>query len=148
MRVLTRCPHISGRLYVSGKRGADLCKVNFFKFGKNGADAASAGFGNLQRDDFDQNEMEQYFNYTGRLAVEKTYDSFNEYVKKGMHPVDVILLWASEESDGPKVEEVLSAGADPTVTDLKGKTPLELATDEGIKELLKEAVSKKAETAR
>jgi ankyrin repeat protein len=92
--------------------------------------------------------MEHYFNYTGRLAVEKTYDSFNEYLERGAHPVDVILLWASEESDLPKVKEVLEAGANPTVQDLNGKTPLELATDEEVKKLLQQFLSKEAQAAR
>lgn len=117
------------------------CKVHaFFKFGKNGADSKEAGiYGNLTREDFDKIEMEHYFNYTGRLAVEQTYDSFNKYVESGVHPVDVILLWASEEGDLPKVEEVLAAGADPTVKDLNGKTAAELAADDEIKKAIEAA---------
>jgi hypothetical protein len=120
------------------------CKVYaFFKFGKNGADAREAGiYGGLSREDFDKVEMEHYFNYTGRLAIEQTYDSFNKYVDRGTHPVDVILLWAAEEGDLPKVEEVLAAGADPTVKDLNGKTASELAKDEEIKQLIDAAVAK------
>lgn len=116
--------------------------MRFFKFGKNGADAKEAGiYGNLERDDFDKVEMEQYFNYTGRLAVEQNYDSFNKYVERGTHPVDVILLWAAEEADAPKVEEVLAAGANPKVTDLNGKTPLDLSKDEEVTRLLEAAMA-------
>ena len=42
-------------------------------------------------------------------------------------PIDVILLFAAAEGDVPKIEEILEAGADVTVTDLDGKTPLDLA---------------------
>lgn len=115
----------------------------WFKFGKNGADAREAGiYGNLSRDDFDRTEMENYFNYTGRLAVEQNYDTFEKYLDDGMHPVDVLLLWASEEGDAPKVEEVLQAGADVSVKDLKGQTPLDLASNDEVKALLETAVAK------
>jgi hypothetical protein len=147
MRALTQRPRASAHVYLSRHRRADRCRVSFFKFGKNGADASEA-FEQLERDDFDRIEMEHYFNYTGRLAVEKTYDSFYEYLKRGVHPVDVILLWASEESDLPKVEEVLNAGANPTVQDLNGKTPLELATDEEVKGLLQQFLSKETQATR
>jgi ankyrin repeat protein len=93
----------------------------------------------MTRDDFDRVEMEQYFNYSGRLAVEQTYDTFDKYLDQGMHPVDVILLWACEEGDGPKVEEVLNAGAHINVKDLNGKTPMELATADDVKDLLQQA---------
>lgn len=120
------------------------CKVHaWFKFGKNGADSKEAGiYGNLTREDFDKTEMEQYFNYTGRLAVEQTYDSFNAYVESGAHPVDVILVWSSEEGDLPKVEEVLAAGADPTFRDLNGKTASELALNDEIKQAIAAAAVK------
>ena len=120
-----------------------MTKANFFKFGKNGADSKEAGiYGNMERDDFDRVEMEQYFNYTGRLAVEKTYDSFDAYLERGTHPVDVILLWASEEGDAPKVEEVLAAGADVNVKDLNGKTASDLSASEEVTKLLEEAAAK------
>lgn len=115
----------------------------WFKFGKNGADSREAGiYGNLSRDDYDRTEMENYFNYTGRLAVEQNYDTFEKYLDDGMHPVDVLLLWASEEGDAPKVEEVLQAGADVSVKDLKGQTPLDLASNDEVKALLETAVAK------
>ena len=114
--------------------------ARFFKFGKNGAKSEEAGMtGNMSRDDFDKDEMEQYFNYTGRLAMEQNYDSFNKYLEKGMHPVDVIMLWACEEGDGQKLEDVLNAGADVTVKDLNGKTAMELASNDEVKDLLKQA---------
>lgn len=54
----------------------------------------------------------------------------------GLDPVDLLLLMACSENDAPKVEEVLSAGADINVKDLDGKTPMDLCTKEEIKELL------------
>jgi hypothetical protein len=124
------------------RSGRDV-QCSFFKFGKNGADSKEAGiYGNMTRDDFDRVEMEQYFNYTGRLAVEKTYDTFNAYLDRGTHPVDVVLLWACEEGDGPKVEEVLAAGADINVRDLNGKSAMELAASEEVKKLLEAAETK------
>lgn len=105
---------------------------------------AAGIYGNLARDDFDFVEMEQYFNYTGRLAVEQTYDSFNEYKNSGLHPIDVILFWAAEEGDVPKVEEVLAAGADPSIKDLNGKTAVELAADSETREVIEAAMAASA----
>ena len=33
----------------------------------------------------------------------------------GMHPADILLVFASKENDTPKVEELLKAGADPNI---------------------------------
>lgn len=41
------------------------------------------------------------------LAVEGTYDRIESYTKAGIHPVDSILLFAVEEGDEPKIQEVL-----------------------------------------
>jgi ankyrin repeat protein len=46
--------------------------------------------------------------------------------------VDVLLLMAASENDLPKVEELLAAGANTSVTDSNNKTPLELATKEEV----------------
>lgn len=137
-----RCTFVAGRPLQSRVQNGGKVFA-WFKFGKNGADSREAGiYGNLSRDDFDRTEMENYFNYTGRLAVEQTYDTFEKYLDNGMHPVDVLLLWASEEGDVPKVEEVLQAGADVTVKDLTGQTPLDLASSDEIKTLLEAALAK------
>ena len=37
------------------------------------------------------------------------------------------MLFAAQEADLPKLEELLAAGADPNVKDLKGLTPMQLA---------------------
>lgn len=141
MKVLSAAP---ARAFFAGaalkKKACNGCKVTaFFKFGKNGADSKSAGiYGSIsKRDDYDRVEMQNYFDYTGRLAVEGNYDSFNKYEANGMHPADVILLWACEEGDLPKIEELLSVGADVNVKDLNGKTTFELATNDEIRAVLK-----------
>lgn len=33
----------------------------------------------------------------------------------GMHPADILLVFASKENDTPKVEELLRAGANPNI---------------------------------
>ncbi|GMH35896.1 hypothetical protein BSKO_03764 [Bryopsis sp. KO-2023] len=99
-------------------------------------------YGSQGRDDFNADDVEQYFNYMGMLATEGTYDRLEETLKSGLHPVDILLLWAAKENDDPKVLEVLSAGADITVKDLDGKTALELATSPEVKEILEQAVAK------
>jgi hypothetical protein len=49
--------------------------VGFFKFGKNGFGAEDAGIvGSQARDDYNYDDVEQYFNYMGFLATEGTYD--------------------------------------------------------------------------
>jgi hypothetical protein len=54
----------------------------------------------------------------------------------GLDPVDVLLLMAASENDTPKVEELLAAGANIAIADNKGKSPLELATKQEVKDLL------------
>lgn len=121
--------------------GGTTCAL--FKFGKKGEDEAGIyGRSALQKEDFDQTEMENYFNYTGRLADEGTYETFDRYVKSDLHPADVILIWASEEGDLPKVQEILDAGGDPTVKDLNGKTAFDMARDDETKAILVAAGAK------
>ena len=115
-----------------------VCHGFMFGSKKPGDTPGQAG---TTRDDFDEVEMEQYFNYTGRLAVEQTYDTFNKYLKEGTHPIDVILLWAAEEGDVSKVGEVLAAGADTSVKDVNGKSPLDLTKDEEVKQMLQAAAA-------
>ncbi|KAJ6752229.1 hypothetical protein OIU85_002634 [Salix viminalis] len=77
----------------------------WFKFGKNGVDAEGAGiYGSQSRDDFDRDDVEQYFNYMGMLAV--------------------------EEGDKPKIEELLRAGANYDIKDADGRTAIDRANEE------------------
>ncbi len=48
-----------------------------------------------------------------------------------------MLLWAAGENDTPKVQELLAAGADVTVQDLDGRTPLQLATKPEVLDMLR-----------
>ncbi|XP_004493199.1 protein LHCP TRANSLOCATION DEFECT [Cicer arietinum] len=103
----------------------------WFKFGKNGVDAEGAGiYGSQTRNDFDRDDVEQYFNYMGMLAVEGTYDKMEALLGQNIHPVDILLLLAASESDKPKIEELLRAGAKYDVKDADGKTALDRANDE------------------
>ncbi|CAK7338427.1 unnamed protein product [Dovyalis caffra] len=103
----------------------------WFKFGKNGVDAEGAGiYGSQSRDDFDRDDVEQYFNYMGMLAVEGTYDKMEALLSQNIHPVDILLLLAASESDKPKIEELLRAGASYTVKDADGRTALDRANQE------------------
>ncbi|KAK3427157.1 protein LHCP TRANSLOCATION DEFECT [Eucalyptus grandis] len=103
----------------------------WFKFGKSGVDAEGAGiYGSQSRDDFDRDDVEQYFNYMGMLAVEGTYDKMEALLNQNIHPVDILLLLAASEGDKPKIEELLRAGADYNVKDADGRTALDRADEE------------------
>lgn len=80
----------------------------------------------------------------GFLATEGTYDRMEALLKSGLHAIDIILLLACSENDTPKVQEILGAGADPSVKGLDGKTPLELATKPELVAMLQAAMAKKA----
>ncbi|KAI7753132.1 hypothetical protein M8C21_023409, partial [Ambrosia artemisiifolia] len=109
----------------------------WFKFGKNGVDAEGAGiYGSQSRDDFDRDDVEQYFNYMGMLAVEGTYDKMEALLRQNIHPVDILLMMAASEGDKPKIEELLKAGAKYDVKDSDGKTALDKAADVEIKNLI------------
>lgn len=78
----------------------------------------------------------QYFNYMGMLATEGTYDKMDALLNQGIHPVDILLLMASSEGDQPKVEELLKAGARSNITNLEGKTALDIAATDAVRELI------------
>ncbi|MQL41426.1 hypothetical protein EI012_26320, partial [Escherichia coli] len=64
----------------------------WFRFGKNGVDAEGAGiYGSQSREDFDRDDVEQYFNYMGMLAVEGTYDKMEALLNQNIPPVDILL---------------------------------------------------------
>ena len=56
--------------------------------------------------------------------------------------MDLLLLMACCEGDDGKVEELLAAGADPSVRDIDGRSTLELATKDEIKAVLQAAMAK------
>ncbi|CAK9263801.1 unnamed protein product [Sphagnum jensenii] len=109
----------------------------WFKFGDNGMDAKGAGiYGSQGRDDFDREDVAQYFNYMGMLATEGSYDKMDALLEQGIHAVDALLLLAATEADRPKIQELLEAGARCDVKDLDGKTALDRAADDEIRELI------------
>lgn len=80
--------------------------------------------------------MVQYFNYMGMLAVEGTYDKMEALLQQKIHPVDILLLMAASEGDKPKIEELLRAGADFTVKDADGRTALDRAASDDIRDYI------------
>lgn len=109
----------------SGRAGTTC----WFKFGNKDAEGAGI-YGSQARDDFDRDDVEQYFNYMGMLAVEGTYDKMEALLNQDIHPVDILLMLAASEGDRPKIEELLRAGARFDVKDVDGRTALDRATDE------------------
>ncbi|XP_076922230.1 protein LHCP TRANSLOCATION DEFECT-like [Bidens hawaiensis] len=117
----------------------------WFKFGKNGVDAEGAGiYGSQSRDDFDRDDVEQYFNYMGMLAVEGTYDKMEALLRQNIHPIDILLMMAASEGDKPKIEELLKAGAKYDVKDADGKTALDKAVNDEIKNFISSYSAQKA----
>ncbi|KAG2328463.1 hypothetical protein Bca52824_011191 [Brassica carinata] len=113
----------------------------WFKFGKNGVDAESAGiYGSQSRDDFDKDDVEQVvfslFQLMGMLAVEGTYSKMEALLNLNIHPVDILLMLAATEGDKPKIEELLRANANYTVKDADGRTALNRASSEEIRDLI------------
>ncbi|RLN36271.1 protein LHCP TRANSLOCATION DEFECT [Panicum miliaceum] len=101
----------------------------WFRFGNKDAEGAGI-YGSQSRDDFDRDDVEQYFNYMGMLAVEGTYDKMEALLNQDIHPVDILLMLAASEGDRPKIEELLRAGAKYDVKDVDGRTALDRASDE------------------
>ncbi|GKV15669.1 hypothetical protein SLEP1_g26438 [Rubroshorea leprosula] len=117
----------------------------WFRFGKSGVDAEGAGiYGSQSRDDFDRDDVEQYFNYMGMLAVEGSYDKMEALLSQNIHPVDILLMLAASEGDKPKIEELLRAGANYNVKDADGRTALDRAANEEIKDLILSLSTQKA----
>ncbi|KAG0615136.1 hypothetical protein M758_5G017600 [Ceratodon purpureus] len=139
LRTAFLCSRGVGRLSLSRRLGVQNgSRVSaWFKFGSNGADSKEAGiYGSQKRDDFDKDDVEQYFNYMGMLATEGTYDKMNVLLDQGIPAVDILLLMASSEGDQPKVEELIDAGADGTVKNLDGKTAVDVAANDFIRDLI------------
>ncbi|XP_074568704.1 protein LHCP TRANSLOCATION DEFECT-like [Curcuma longa] len=109
----------------------------WFRFGNRGVDSEGAGiYGSQKRDDFDRDDVEQYFNYMGMLAVEGSYDKMEELLSQNIHPVDILLMLAASEGDKPKIEELMRAGANYNIRDGDGRTALDRAASNEIKEFI------------
>ncbi|KAL5719307.1 hypothetical protein ACHQM5_012104 [Ranunculus cassubicifolius] len=91
-------------------------------------------YGSQNREDFDRDDVEQYFNYMGMLAVEGIYDKMEALLSQNIHPVDILLLMAASEGDLPKIEELLRANY--TVADADGRTALDRAATDEIKQYI------------
>ncbi|XP_078428620.1 ankyrin repeat family protein [Wolffia australiana] len=132
---LMGCHSLRAKVGISNVRGGGArC---WFRFGSRGMDAEGAGiYGSQSRDDFDRDDVEQYFNYMGMLAVEGTYDKMEALLGQNIHPVDILLLMAASEGDKPKIEELMRAGANFDVKDVDGRTALERATSDEIRDLI------------
>ena len=72
----------------------------------------------------------------GMLAVEGSYDKMDALLNQNIHPVDILLLMAASEGDKPKIEELLRAGASYTVKDADGRTALDRAANNEIKDFI------------
>lgn len=70
------------------------------------------------------------------LAVEGTYDKMEALLSQNIHPVDILLMMAASEGDKPKIEELMRAGADYSVKDSDGRTAVDRAVNEEIKEFI------------
>ena len=91
-------------------------------------DAKSAGiYGAQGKDEYEEVDVEYYFNYMGMLAIEGSYDRMHALMATGIHPADAILHFASQEGDMPKCTELMEAGANPNVEGLNGKTAIDVA---------------------
>lgn len=80
----------------------------------------------------------------GMLAVEGSYDKMEALLSQNIHPVDILLLMAASEGDKPKIEELLRAGANYTVKDADGRTALERAATDEIKDFILNFSAQKA----
>ena len=78
----------------------------------------------------------QYFNYSGMLASEGTYDKMEQMLATGTHACDILLMMAASEGDIRKIEELLFAGARCDVPDLDGRTALDRACNEEVREMI------------
>ena len=100
------------------QRGAKMQTCAFFNFNNNNNNTSQTAQG-PSRADYDEQEVEDYFNYMGMLAAEGNYDRLEEMNSAGLEPVDLLLLMACSEDDTPKVEELLMAGADTSASSAK-----------------------------
>ncbi|KAK4398502.1 protein LHCP TRANSLOCATION DEFECT [Sesamum angolense] len=76
--------------------------------------------------------------------LEGSYDKMEALLEQNIHPVDILLLMAASEGDKPKIEELMRAGADYTVKDAEGRTALERAVSDEIKDFILGVSAQKA----
>lgn len=78
----------------------------------------------------------QYFKCMGTFAAEGSYDRMEALLSQNIHLVDILLIMAASEGDMPKVEELLRAGASYDVKDVEGRTAVDRASKDEIKNLI------------
>eukprot|EP00898_Chlorokybus_atmophyticus_P002192 jgi/Chlat1/2974/Chrsp2S04702 len=138
-----RKPSLTAALRSKGAVSNGSRVTCWFNLNKLRQDSQSSGiYGSQTRDEFDKDDVEHYFNYMGMLATEGTYDKLEALLSTGIHPVDLLLLMSSSEGDLPKIEELLNAGADASVKDTEGKTALDRAANDQVRELLNKHADK------
>ncbi|EFN57405.1 hypothetical protein CHLNCDRAFT_142839 [Chlorella variabilis] len=136
----------AGRQLRAAVSNGSRCRA-FFKFGNskdkeaNGAPQDAEYFQGQKRGDYQASDVQDYFMYMGMLASEGNYERCEAMLATGTAPVDLLLLMACSENDDGKVEELLESGADPSIKDLDGRTPMELTTKEEVRELLSKYVT-------
>ena len=127
-----------------GRDSSHVCGV-FARFKKaigagegdgNADGSVKSVYGDLSRDEYEYDDVEQYYNYMGLNAIGIEYSVFQEPINAGMHPADCILMLAAMEADMPKIEEMLTAGANPDATNHEGKTVKELAKNDEVRDEL------------
>lgn len=68
--------------------------------------------------------------------MEGSYDKMNALLSQNIHPVDILLIMAASEGDKPKIEELLRAGASYTAKDVDGRTAIDRAATDEIKDFI------------
>lgn len=79
----------------------------------------------------------QYFKYVGMFAVEGSYDRMEALLSQNIHPVDILLIMAASMGDKPKIEQLLRAGASYDVKDVEGRTAVDTASKDEIKDFIR-----------
>ncbi|KAG1664991.1 hypothetical protein FOA52_014671 [Chlamydomonas sp. UWO 241] len=139
LRQLKQTPAVATRT----QQGPRDVRVAFFGLGGETSQSAGVYGSQATRDEFFACDVEDYFNYKGCHCNEATYDRMFLW-SEGRDAIDTILLFAAEENDVPKLDEILKAGGDPCVACPDGRTAVELATAPDAIELIQSYLNKKA----
>ncbi|GAB4824046.1 hypothetical protein N2152v2_011092 [Parachlorella kessleri] len=138
---------------LGGRAASNGCKVRAFfgKIAKGIKEMGGGGAASIDQDElyytpesracYKVEDAKDYYTITGIYAVQGNYDLFDTMVATGSDPVDLILLMACSEGDDGKVEECLKSGAHPDTVDHEGRSALDIATKDEIKDLLKAALA-------
>nr|GEY32216.1 hypothetical protein [Tanacetum cinerariifolium] len=78
------------------------------------------------------------------LAVDGTYDKMTALLSQNIHLIDIILMLASFEGDKPKLDKLLRVGAKYDVKDADGRTAIDRALNDEIKNFILSYSAQKA----